>query len=166
MVLANFEVFKADPNYTLKIKQSLTIKPMGLNIRVKLREGKLATSMFKTRDPAQNRHDKKTAPGASVRPPGSGKPISIFFGSNTGTCEALAHRLSSDCAAFGFASPAPLPLNSAAANLPRDGPVIILAATYDGQPSDNAADFARWTESLKPRDLEGVQYAVFGCGKF
>ncbi|RYC79765.1 Bifunctional cytochrome P450/NADPH--P450 reductase [Fusarium oxysporum f. sp. narcissi] len=165
MILQNFDLVTADPNYKLKVKQSLTIKPDGFNVHVKLREVRKLHNLFK-------------APGLSSLPPSSRasrqnvdltdakglKPISIFYGSNTGTCEALAQRLSADCASFGFMPPEPLPLDSATENLSKDGPNIILAASYDGRPSDNAEEFAKWAESLQPGDLEGVQFAVFGCG--
>ena len=163
IILQNFDLFKADPTYKLKIIQSLTIKPDGFKIRVKLREGKKPFSMFKSRNDSESPvpNNKHSALRAKVA---GSKPISIFFGSNTGTCEALAHRLSADCATYGFAPPTPLPLDSATKSLSKDVPVIIIAASYDGRPSDNAAEFAKWVEGLKSGELEGIQYAVFGCG--
>ncbi|SPJ78607.1 probable bifunctional P-450:NADPH-P450 reductase [Fusarium torulosum] len=165
MILQNFDLWKADPNYKLKIKQSLTIKPDGFDMRVKLREKRKLSSLFKTPSiaslPASSRASRQHVDLSDSK---DLKPISIFYGSNTGTCEALAQKLSADCASFGFMPSKPLPLDSATKNLSKEGPNILFAASYDGRPSDNAAEFAKWVESLRPGDLEGVQFAVFGCG--
>ena len=42
----------------------------------------------------------------------------------------------------------------------------MLIHTQSGQPPDNADQFIAWLESQAApgTDLEGVQYAVFGCG--
>ncbi|KAM0341685.1 hypothetical protein ACHAPU_009933 [Fusarium lateritium] len=165
MILQNFDLFKANPDYKLKIKQTLTIKPVGFNIRVKLREQRNINNLFKTPSlsslPTSSRASRQYIDMSHVK---DLKPISIFYGSNTGTCEALAERLSADCASFGFMPSKPLPLDSATNNLSRDGPNILFAASYDGRPSDNAAEFVKWVESLQPGALTGVQFAVFGCG--
>jgi cytochrome P450 / NADPH-cytochrome P450 reductase len=165
MLLQNFDFSKADPNYKLKIKQSLTIKPDGFNMNVKLREGRNLTNLFKNPSLASSKQPSLSSRKNFNISQKDLKPISIFYGSNTGTCEALAERLSADCATFGFMPSKPLPLDEATKNLSKDGPNIILAASYDGKPSDNAADFTKWAESLQPGELEGIQFAIFGCGK-
>src|SRR5581483_9517959 len=47
---------------------------------------------------------------------------------------------------------------------PTEGAVVIVTASYEGQPTDNARQFVAWMDSLKPGELRGVQYTVFGCG--
>ena len=44
--------------------------------------------------------------------------------------------------------------------------MIIATASYNGQPPDNAAKFCQWLQdsSLPADALDGVEYAVFGCG--
>ncbi|RGP80297.1 putative bifunctional p-450:nadph-p450 reductase [Fusarium longipes] len=164
MILQNFDLFKADPNYKLKIKQSLTIKPDGFNMHVKLRKDRKLSGLFKT--PSLSSQQPSLSSRQSINPINAKdlKPISIFYGSNTGTCEALAQKLSADCVASGFMPSKPLPLDMATKNLSKDGPNVLLAASYDGRPSDNAAEFMKWAESLEPGELEGIQFAVFGCG--
>lgn len=49
-------------------------------------------------------------------------------------------------------------------NVPKDEPVVFITASYEGQPPDNAAHFFEWLSALKENELEGVNYAVFGCG--
>ncbi|KAK4548084.1 hypothetical protein LTR36_010804 [Oleoguttula mirabilis] len=49
--------------------------------------------------------------------------------------------------------------------IPKDQPVIVITASYEGQPCDNAAQFVTWLETLKADNvLQGLDYAVFGCG--
>ncbi|KAF4437554.1 putative bifunctional P-450:NADPH-P450 reductase [Fusarium austroafricanum] len=164
LILQNFELKKADPNYKLKIKQSLTIKPDGFNINVKLRESRNLSGLFKNPSLSNSKQPSLASKNFDLSGARDLKPISIFYGSNTGTCEALAQRLSADCATFGFMPSKPLPLDQATKNLSKEGPNIIFAASYDGKPSDNGAEFTKWAESLQPGELEGIQFAVFGCG--
>ena len=67
--------------------------------------------------------------------------MSIFYGSNSGTCEALSQRLASDATTHGFAAVAVEPLDVASQNLPTDRPVAIITASYEGEPPGNAASF-------------------------
>ncbi|KAJ4004770.1 hypothetical protein NW766_011504 [Fusarium irregulare] len=161
MILQNFDLRKADPNYKLKVKTTLTIKPEGFNMHVKLRNDRKPTSLFKTSSSQPSLSSRQSIAPINAK---DLKPVSIFYGSNTGTCEALAQKLSADCVAAGFMPSKPLPLDMATKNLSRDGPNVILAASYDGRPSDNAGEFMKWAEGLKKGELEGVQFAVFGCG--
>ncbi|CAF3529240.1 unnamed protein product [Fusarium graminearum] len=164
MILQNFELSKADPSYKLKIKQSLTIKPDGFNMHAKLRNDRKVSGLFKAPSLSSQQPSLSSRQSINAINAKDLKPISIFYGSNTGTCEALAQKLSADCVASGFMPSKPLPLDMATKNLSKDGPNILLAASYDGRPSDNAEEFTKWAESLKPGELEGVQFAVFGCG--
>ena len=43
-------------------------------------------------------------------------------------------------------------------------PNVIITASYEGEPPDNALQFVQWLQTLKAGELKGVQYAVFGCG--
>ncbi|GKU07217.1 hypothetical protein FLAG1_08257 [Fusarium langsethiae] len=164
MILQNFDLTKADPSYKLKVKQSLTIKPDGFNMYARLCNDRKVSGLFKA--PSLSSQQPSLSSRQSINPINAKdlKPISIFYGSNTGTCEALAQKLSADCVASGFMPSKPLPLDMATNNLSKDGPNILLAASYDGRPSDNAQEFTKWAESLKPGALKGVQFAVFGCG--
>ncbi|KAK5276403.1 hypothetical protein LTR16_011273, partial [Cryomyces antarcticus] len=55
-------------------------------------------------------------------------------------------------------------LDSVNQNLPTDVPVVIITASYEGQPPDNAVHFYRSLESLKGDEMSKVAYSVFGCG--
>ena len=55
-------------------------------------------------------------------------------------------------------------LDSAVEHVPKDGPVFIVTASFEGQPADNAAHFVEWLTSLTGTEFAGVKYGVFGCG--
>lgn len=164
ILLQNFNFQLDDPSYQLKLKQTLTIKPKGLELRASLRDGIDATNLEKklqagsgpvtTEDTVMKEIEKKSV---------DLKPMSIYYGSNTGTCEALAARLAKDAATHGFEAKVDA-LDSATDRLPKDHPVVIITASYEGQPPDNAGHFVEWLKSLKEKTLEGVQFAVYGCG--
>jgi cytochrome P450/NADPH-cytochrome P450 reductase len=51
-----------------------------------------------------------------------------------------------------------------AGRLPREGAVVVVTATYEGQPPDNARQFVAMLDVAKPGSLTGTRFAVFGCG--
>ncbi|KKA18357.1 Fatty acid hydroxylase [Rasamsonia emersonii CBS 393.64] len=165
ILLQNFNFQLDDPSYTLRINETLTVKPKDFQMRATLREGLKATTLETILNggeaPKEAARDQKK--NASAVKPGSGKPLHIFFGSNTGTCEALARRLADDAGAYGYAAEVDS-LDSAMQNIPKSGPVVFITSSYEGQPPDNAAHFFEWLSGLKGKELEGVNYAVFGCG--
>lgn len=169
MILQTFDMVADDPSYLLKIKETLTIKPDGFRVRVTLRRGQSATGLSRhslsvgaaALNPAlpTDLGEVKNGNGGSAK-----QPVTFLYGSNSGTCKALAHRLASTTMARGLNDQKLVTLDSAVDNLPRDQPVIIVTTTYDGQPTDDAKKFVAWLESSKCLSLEGVSYAVFGCG--
>ncbi|KAH8703590.1 putative fatty acid hydroxylase [Talaromyces proteolyticus] len=165
MLLQNFNFQLDDPSYNLRIKQALTVKPKDFQIRATLREGLDATTLDSVLNSGQatklaTREQKHVAASG---PAEAGKPMHIFFGSNTGTCEAFARRLAEDAAGFGYSARIDS-LDSAMQKIPKSDPVVFITASYEGQPPDNAALFFEWLNGLKGNELEGVNYAVFGAG--
>jgi cytochrome P450/NADPH-cytochrome P450 reductase len=165
MLLQNFNFTMEDPSYQLQLKQTLTIKPKDFYMRAHLRNGVSATSLERALVSA-TLSEPPAKSGQEIRKntTAKGKPMAIYYGSNTGTCEALANRLASDAANHGFRADVVDMLDTARENLPTDKPVVIVTASYEGQPADNAAHFVNWVGTLKEKELENVSYAVFGCG--
>ena len=91
------------------------------------------------------------------------KPMTILYGSNTGTCESLAQTLANSALSRGY-KPMVQTLDSAADKVPKEQPVVIVTASYEGQPTDNAAYFMEWLQRLEGSELDNIRYAVFGCG--
>jgi len=170
MLLQNFNFRMEDPNYQLAIKETLTLKPKDFYMRATLRDGITATSLERRLAGTGPENGAKPGQGPPVVAARKaelpvGKPMSIYYGSNSGTCESLAQRLASDAASHGFSATVVDPLDGANQKLPKDQPVVIVTASYEGEPPDNAAHFVSWLKSLKEKELDGVSYAVFGCGK-
>ncbi|KAF3070556.1 hypothetical protein GL218_00250 [Daldinia childiae] len=170
MLLQNFNFVLDDPSYTLAIKQTLTIKPKGFRMRATLRDGmtpgQLEHRLAGTPDsPADALSGLSLNNSLTSGTDGSGKPITILYGSNSGTCEALAQRVASDASRQGYKVSKLDILDTANGNLPKGQPIVIVTASYEGAPPDNAAHFVSWLESIKDKtEFEGVQYTVFGVG--
>ncbi|KAK0714759.1 cytochrome P450 [Lasiosphaeris hirsuta] len=164
MLLQNFDFTLEDSEYELQYKQTLTTKPKGFYMRGSLRSGLTPTELTDRLGGGSPKPAAAAARSTKTKPQAEGKPMSIYFGSNTGTCEALAQRLASDATAHGYAATVLETLDSATDKLPKDRPVVIITASYEGQPPDNAIKFTKWLEGLKGKELEGVSYAVYGCG--
>lgn len=152
-IVQKFDLSLVDPSYTLELKQALTIKPKGLMIRAALHttpcrlsatpSSSLKIGDIKAHQPASHQHA-GAADGTT--------PLYILYGSNTGTSEAFAQRIASDAPVYGLSFlkeifachrkllthgyPGFLPslatLDSATENVPKDGPVVIVTASFEG----------------------------------
>lgn len=163
MLLQYFDFRLDDPTYKLEIKETLTVKPKDLFMHATLRKGinPLHLEKLMAGDGPKPTHVPDILKEAGGK--GSGKAISIYFGGNMGTCESLAQTVAQSSAAHGFKAVVK-PLDDATDSLPKDHPSIIVTASYEGEPPDNAKSFFSWLERLDGEPLKGVQYSVFGCG--
>ena len=165
MLLQNFNFCMADPNYELQIQQTLTVKPKDLFMHAALREG-IDIHVLEERLQGGSASSAKSKNGAEImksQTGGSQKAMSVFYGGNMGTCEALAQIVVNAACNHGYKAQAQ-PLDEATDNLPTDQPVLIISSSYEGQPPDNACRFVEWVKCLEKSSLAGVSYAVFGCG--
>ncbi|CAK1356734.1 unnamed protein product [Cercospora beticola] len=164
MVLQRFQLEMADPSYELQVKSTLTIKPANFRMKVKRRQGK---SVYVGIPGGVQKSDKKSAHSKVDEPvqAKSGKPLSIYFGGNSGTCEALAQGLETAAKDRGFKTSISS-LDSATEDIPTDRPAVFITSSYEGLPPDNAKKFVTWLEGLRQdsRPLANVKYAVFGVG--
>ena len=113
-----------------------------------------------------------SADGAAAGGPATsaqhGTPLRVLYGSNGGTCEALAAQMVARAAAAGWAADQ-APLDSGVNTLAGGtGPVIVITSTYNGSPPDNAAKFAAWMgeggAGVAAQAASGVKFAVFAVG--
>jgi cytochrome P450 / NADPH-cytochrome P450 reductase len=174
MLLQRFE-FVDFANYRLEIKQTVTIKPANFIIRVKPRAGRATTGFFAapqeaaapTAAPAASAPSSASAaaPNPAAAAGTHATPLLVLFGSNLGTAEGIAHRIADDARSRGFAATVGA-LDEHADALPRQGAVLIVTASYNGQPPDNAGKFCqKLRDPALPSDaFAGVEYSVFGCG--
>ncbi|MFO0621050.1 MAG: cytochrome P450 [Polyangia bacterium] len=155
-VLQRFEIWQPS-SYQLKIKESLTLKPEGLTIRARVRKH--------VARPLASRPVSRPVQTSSSPEPASahGVPLLLLYGSNSGASEAFARRIASDGNARGYTTKV-APLDDYAGKLPKEGVVLIVTSSYNGQPPDNARKFCLWLQAVPAASLLGVRYAVFGCG--
>ncbi len=144
--------------YQLKIKESLTIKPEGLMMRVRLRPDIVRGSGVSV---AAKPAARKAAPRKKAA--SHGTKLTVLFGSNMGTAEELARSIAEAGEAQGFATTL-ASLDDQAGKLPTEGAVAIVCASYNGGPPDNAGAFIRSLRDAAAGALKGVRYTVFGCG--
>ncbi|RSM03775.1 hypothetical protein CEP52_007182 [Fusarium oligoseptatum] len=166
MLLQNFN-FVLDPSYELGFKQTLTIKPKDMHMRAILRDN-LTPTTLERRLAGLSVSETEEANGVNGKSTDAkdGVPMTVLYGSNSGTCESLAQRVATDAAEHGFHVTKVDCLDTANGNLPTDQPVVIITASYEGQPPDNAGHFVAWVEKAdqETKPLKDVSYAVFGCG--
>ena len=165
MLLQRFE-FVDYLNYELKVKEGLTIKPDGLFIKIKQRPGRTTgtTPIAITTVPTNGQ---AAEPKARPQRTGEGHntPLMVLFGSNLGTAEGIATRIAQDGSDRGYAVTLGA-LDDHTGELPHEGALVVVCASYNGQPPDNAERFCRWiTDSATPSDAgSGLAFSVFGCG--
>ncbi|KAG7226052.1 hypothetical protein INR49_018662 [Caranx melampygus] len=94
----------------------------------------------------------------------TGKNIIVFYGSQTGTAEEFANRLSKDAQRYGMKGMAADPEEYDMGELSRLSEIqnslaIFCMATYgEGDPTDNAQDFYDWLQENDEEDLSGLNY--------
>ncbi|KAG8680404.1 hypothetical protein FRC09_018272, partial [Ceratobasidium sp. 395] len=159
----HFDFELANPAYELKHKQRVALQPDGFKVFAKLRKESEEGGNF-VAFPSPTPGAPSVQPGPSQ--PEKSQPIYILWGGNNGTCETYTLTLSRWAPAKGF-KPIMGDLDQYYGDkFPKDGPVIIIAATFTGLPSDNAREFCNWLSQKAGRsECEGVNYAVFGCGR-
>jgi len=166
MLLQRFELIDF-ANYQLETKQTLTVKPNNFHIKVKLRAGRTATAPLAATRPAAAPQPAAPQPAAAPAPrvDGHHTPLLVMYGSNLGTAEGLARTIAEDATNRGFVATVAA-LDDHVGSLPKEGGVVIVTASYNGQPPDNAAKFCKWLQdpSLPADAFAGVEYSVFGCG--
>ncbi|KAF8857384.1 cytochrome P450 [Acephala macrosclerotiorum] len=133
MLLQSFDFQLDDPAYKLRIKQTLTIKPTDLKMRATLRHKMGAVDLERVLHGALST--------STV------KPMTILYGSNTGSCTTFAQRLASSAASHGFKVRA-MKMDVGVDRIPKSQLVIIITASYKRQPTDNGGtdhDAGDWT---------------------
>lgn len=175
LILQNFDLSLHDPEYKLSHKQTLTIKPADLYIHAKLRQGLDPTELEARLSGVHGARD--MAADSSARNPSRAEnhadetemKIFILFGSNSGTCESMAHSLASAAPRHGYNDVLVCSMDQAVKAVPQEGTrhvLVIITASYEGEPPDNAVEFIRRLEGFKESDkaYKGTNFAVFGCG--
>jgi len=80
-----------------------------------------------------------------------------------GTSERIARDLAVTARFKGFRSEV-APLDEFAGGLPTDGVIFVITSSYNGNPPKNARKFIKWLKEDTGETMNGVRFAVFGCG--
>lgn len=158
MILQRFDL-NDHRNYELKVQETLSLKPDGFYMKVKLRDDVVRGP---ARRPAQNDEPEEETTQVGQRP-SHGTRLTVLYGSNLGQTETFARDLTRSGELNGFDVEI-AELDEKAGDLPRDGVVVLACASYNGSPPDNAGQFVKWLETAAPGSLSGVTYTTLGCG--
>lgn len=93
------------------------------------------------------------------------KPLTILFGSQTGTTEKLAKRVMKEASQRGFAPTVQDLAKYPCAQLASEETILVLTSTYgDGDPPDNAKAFWNCLKSESAPRMEKLRYSVCALG--
>lgn len=164
MILQSFQLID-QRNYELKIKEMLTLKPDSFKIQIKPRTTSGRSVLVSPTLPGTHPPEVTPEPTIAIPAKQHHTPLLVLYGSNLGTAEDIAQRIAEDGRARGFTTAA-IPLDDRVNQLPKDGAVVIVTASYNGTSPDNAIKFCAWLKGseLAADALKGVSYTVFGCG--
>ncbi|WP_185984516.1 bifunctional cytochrome P450/NADPH--P450 reductase [Aureimonas mangrovi] len=161
MMLQRFDFVLDDPSYRLKVHETLTLKPEGLRIRVRARH---ASAVLVRGAPADRQPQPlRRAAVPETKLSEDAPRLLVLYGSNTGSAEAFAQRIAADAAVHGFAAGVST-MDEHAGSLPTSGAIVVVTASYEGRPPDNARQFVAEIEALEEGALPDLRFAVFGCG--
>ncbi|HTQ17025.1 bifunctional cytochrome P450/NADPH--P450 reductase [Mycobacterium sp.] len=93
----------------------------------------------------------------------AGTRLAILHGSNLGTCRALARQFVDDATALGCTATV-APLDDAVGGFPEAEAIVIIASSYNGQPTDDARAFLTWLLDANTTLNPTPNVAVLGVG--
>ncbi|MGW0820993.1 bifunctional cytochrome P450/NADPH--P450 reductase [Streptomyces sp. NPDC002845] len=157
LILQKF-AFSDPSDYQMRIKETLTLKPADFEVRIRLRQDHERQSFDVT--PAVLAGDEEQS--AAVH--GVGVKLAVGYGSTLGSSEDLARMIADRARRAGFDTTL-ASLDDLADNLPTEGLLVTVAASYNGKAPDNAQRFDELIADGLPEDaLSGVRFAVLGVG--
>ncbi|MET9293903.1 cytochrome P450 [Streptomyces sp. NPDC003077] len=156
-------------DYRLNVKETLTLKPDGFTLTLAPRTPADRAALRAALSVLPGGTESAESAAGTAEDDGlptrvrQGTGLLLLHGTNYGTCREFAERLADEAAALGCATEV-APLDAYAGALPADRPVVLVAASYNGQPTDDAAGFVRWAEGADDGAAAGVPFAVLGVG--
>ena len=101
----------------------------------------------------------------TAAPNGPSVPVTVMYGSQTGTAEGLAKKLVKTLKKGNFETEIHDMATYDRARLATEKNLLIITSTYgDGEPPDTATDLHGWLMSDSAPRLEGVSYSVLALG--
>ncbi|MGA5822816.1 bifunctional cytochrome P450/NADPH--P450 reductase [Kitasatospora sp. NPDC094028] len=171
LVLQRFKLSDPD-DYRMDVRETLTHKPGDFRLVVRARREHERT-VFGAADPrsaAPNGagtssaapNDAGTQARAAVS--GVGTKLAVAYGSSLGSCEDLARAIADRGERSGFTTTL-VSLDELGDDLPTEGLLAVIAASYNGKAPDNARRFDDLLAAGLPEgSLSGVRFALLGAG--
>ena len=158
MILQRFELHKFDQDYKLSIKESITLKPNNFMIKVKPRSKR--SSLAQNQPTAMKQAiSQTTSEVAKIQE----QEFLILYGSNSGSSLAFAQQLYEEILRRGRIATLGQ-LNAHINDLATTKCLIIVTASYEGQPTHDAVEFVNWLKANPECRLDSLKYCIFGCG--
>ena len=166
MMLQRFNLID-HTNYQLKVKETLTFKPDNFRLQVRKRT---AADREEVLEQTDRQVSEATDSSLALRSEHA-TPLTVLYGSNMGSARQIAQRLAEEGNEQGYAVTLKT-LDEAVGELPDSGAMLVVCASYNGQPPDNASSFFGWLENQATVLEEGgskilsseLQFAVLGVG--
>ncbi|MEV6118436.1 cytochrome P450 [Streptomyces sp. NPDC052109] len=156
LVLQKFK-FSDTADYKMDVKEALTRKPGGFELIVRPRQGH-ERAVFGAADV---RTEDTQAPAAVS---GVGVNLTVAYGSSLGSSEDLARTIADRSERSGFGTTL-MSLDDLGDNLPTEGLLVVVAASYNGKAPDNAQRFDDLIAVGLPQgSLSNVRFALLGTG--
>ncbi|MFF3656310.1 bifunctional cytochrome P450/NADPH--P450 reductase [Streptomyces olivochromogenes] len=149
--------FSDTGDYKMDVKEALTRKPSDFQLVVRRRQEHQRT-VFGAAD--QQTDDTQAQAAVS----GVGVNLTVAYGSSLGSCEDLARTIADRGERSGFGTTL-TSLDELGDNLPTEGLLVVVAASYNGKAPDNAQRFDDLIAAGLPAgSLSNVRLALLGAG--
>jgi cytochrome P450/NADPH-cytochrome P450 reductase len=156
LMLQKFK-FSDTIDYRMDVREALTRKPGNFELIVRRRH-EHERNIFSAADLQTD----STQQQAAVS--GVGVNLTVAYGSSLGSCEDLANTIADRAQRSGFGTNL-ISLDELGDNLPTEGLLAVVAASYNGKAPDNAQRFDNLIAAGLPEDsLSNVKFALLGAG--
>ncbi|MFI9848410.1 bifunctional cytochrome P450/NADPH--P450 reductase [Nonomuraea sp. NPDC051941] len=156
LVLQKFK-FSDTSDYQMDVREALTRKPGDFKLVVRTRQ-EHERAMFGV-SAAQTDAGQQEAAVSGV-----GVSLTVAYGSSLGSCEDLARTIADRGERSGFGTTL-LSLDELGDNLPTEGLLVVVAASYNGKAPDNAQRFDDLIAAGLPEgSMSDVRFALLGAG--
>jgi cytochrome P450/NADPH-cytochrome P450 reductase len=156
LMLQKFK-FSDTTDYKMDVREALTRKPGNFELIVRRRH-EHERNTFSAAE-LQTDHAQQQAAVSGV-----GVNLTVAYGSSLGSCEDLANTIADRAQRSGFGTNL-ISLDELGDNLPTEGLLAVVAASYNGKAPDNAQRFDELIAAGLPEDsLSNVRFALLGAG--
>ncbi|MEB3022667.1 bifunctional cytochrome P450/NADPH--P450 reductase [[Mycobacterium] crassicus] len=145
-------------HYVLRFESDRSRRPVGFELDLIRRTPQERRDAAASAAPTPERSASEA--GSAVK---AGTTLAVLHGSNLGTCRALAKQLAEEATDLGCTASV-APLDDFADALPKTDAIVIVASSYNGQPTDDARAFLAWLLGADATLEDAPYFAVLGVG--